>query len=131
MILRGFGLLNVMYASPNAIWGRGNNLPWNNPSEYISLGGHGNKGEGEYNLGGYWTDEDIQNIIDKIKDLEKYKNNPNMPIEIEACYVGETKIPQMIADGTGRPVKAYGGEYYPGFGFGFYPHMFYPNSHRK
>jgi len=23
LILRGFGLLNVMYASPNAVWGRG------------------------------------------------------------------------------------------------------------
>lgn len=42
-----------------------------------------------------------------------------MPIEIEACYVGATNTPQIIADETGRPVKAYQGPYYPGFGFGF------------
>ena len=37
-----------------------------------------------------------------------------------------SNFPQSIADGTGRPVKAYGGDYYPQFGFGFYPKVFYP-----
>jgi len=102
------------------------NNPLNNRSNAITTGGHGNKSKKQWNLAGKWHLEEIQDIANQIKNTEKYKNNPNMPIEIEACYVGATNIPQIIADETGIPVKAYQGSYYSGYGFGLYPKTFYP-----
>jgi hypothetical protein len=101
------------------------NLPWNNFDDRISIGGHGDKGQYPH-LGQQWKPSQLQDIIDKIKNTEKYKNNPNMPIDIDACYVGATDIPQIIANGTGRDVTAYGGIYIPGYGIGFYPKIFHP-----
>jgi len=87
--------------------------PWNNPSDYISISGHGpDRDEDEDHIGPYGYD-DIEDLINRIKNLSKYKNNPTMPIELMVCNIGKTKMPQILADKLDREVIAYTGYYYP------------------
>jgi RHS repeat-associated protein len=105
-------------------------LPWNNPSNYISISAHGARGtyRSGSHIGGYGYN-DMKELINMIKNLNKYKNNPKMPIELQACEVGSTDIPQILANSLGRTVKAYPGYYRPLFPlFSSAPLFFYPNQ---
>jgi hypothetical protein len=105
---------------------------WNNPSDKITIGGHGcsikkpEKVECDIDhIAGYAQDE-IEELAHKIKKLPKYKNNPNMPILLQVCYVGSTKLPQLLSNLLGRRVEAYAGSYYPAIGLGIGHTIFHP-----
>ena len=104
-------------------------LDMNNPSWAITVGVHGydDKCDDKLDIIGGYNEDYIYLLIDQIMALDKFKNNPGLPIELEACYVGNTNLPQLIANATGRYVIAYTGEYLPGLGFGYGRKIFSPN----
>ena len=114
------------------------NLPFNNSKYFINVAGHGSDGLHGKGADGipHFAGEDKNNasfevnVINKIINSDKYKNNPDMPINLQACNLANTNIPQWIADKTGRKVYAVYGYYYPGIGGPLYGggKAFYPKN---
>jgi RHS repeat-associated protein len=84
-----------------------------NPTDRITVAGHGDKD----GLISYEPNE-ANKLADEIKKLDKFMENPNMDIEIQACLVGNSNFPQDLADITGRDVVAYKGYYWPALTIG-------------
>ena len=52
--------------------------------------------------------------MSKFAKLDKYKNNPNMPIELAMCYIGGSDIQKELSLlEPNREIIAYEGYYYP------------------
>lgn len=52
--------------------------------------------------------------MSKFAKLDKYKNNPNMPIELSMCNIGNTDIQKELSLlEPNREIIAYEGYYYP------------------
>jgi RHS repeat-associated protein len=119
------GLYDIGSFKPNDWWVNFLSKNIRESKNRIILAGHGsNEHFGEF----YGNEIGVDNLIDKLNELPKYRDNPDLPIEIQSCYVGQSGIPQMLADKTGRNVTAYKGFYSPGFRFGFGKTIFTPNK---
>ncbi len=114
------------------------NLPFNNSDFFIEVAGHGNDEPDQWNFGGYYFENGKpdtfkkfnEHVIKPIMELQKFKDNPDMPINLQSCNLANTPIPQYIADKTGRKVYAVYGYYFPGAGGALYggAKVFYPNN---
>lgn len=58
--------------------------------------------------------------MSKFAKLDKYKNNPNMPIELAACKAGQTDVVKELSLlEPNREIIAYEGYYLTALAFGF------------
>ena len=114
------------------------NLPFNNSKYFINVAGHGSDDPKQWNFGGYYFEDSEpksyeqfdKKVIEPIITSQKFKNNPDMPINLQACNLANTPIPQYIANKTGRKVYAVYGYYYPSAGGALYggAKVFYPKN---
>jgi uncharacterized protein RhaS with RHS repeats len=118
------GLADISYISDDEWW-TSFLVDTYNPKDRITIAGHGD----EQGLINYKPDE-AHKLADEIKKLNKYKNNPNMDIEIQACYAGSGNFPQDLADATGRNVTAYKGYYWPALPIGIGKTTFRPRGQK-
>jgi len=89
----------------------------NNSPYFITVAAHGAGYEDKagWHIGGYYFEDGNlnsykdfdKNIIEPIMNLQKFKDNPGMPIQLQVCHLANSPAPQYIADKTGRAVIAY------------------------
>lgn len=89
-----------------------------NPKNVITISDHGDQyGPISYNKNAKIAAKEIQN---EIAVLDKYKNNPNMPIELAACKAGQTNVVKELSLlEPNREIIAYEGDYLTALAFGF------------
>lgn len=86
-----------------------------NPSDKITYADHGISDKEGITLFSFYNDPPIETakkLQQEFLKLEKYKNNPNMPIELTVCYIGGSDIQKELSLlEPDREIIAYEGYY--------------------
>ncbi|WP_299086413.1 hemagglutinin repeat-containing protein [uncultured Campylobacter sp.] len=86
-----------------------------NPSDKITYADHGISDKEGITLFSFYNDPPIETakkLQQEFLKLEKYKNNPNMPIELTVCYIGGSDIQKELSLlEPNREIIAYEGYY--------------------